>query len=98
MPNPDDLERRTMLEVIVSLIGIVLGLVVFWPRMTVEAKSEIDSAEPRAISLKITNTGLIQLRDLQPTFGLCELSIGDAPAITNDCNGPLMTRLAPTFW
>jgi len=44
--------------------------------MTVEADSEINASNPRGISLTIANTGLIQLRNVQPAFGLVSMVMG----------------------
>lgn len=81
------------------MVGIVIGLVVFWPRMSVEASSQIDAAAPTGITMTITNTGWMPLRNLQPILGVGVIAIGTGPPVKDfDFNGPMQSKIAYTRW
>src|SRR5215470_7999352 len=50
-------------------ICTIVGLIVFWPRLIVEAVGQIDPLRPFPITFKITNTGFIPLDSVQPAIG-----------------------------
>jgi hypothetical protein len=62
----------------ISVISFVVGLLFFWPRMTVEATGPIDPKNPRPIPFKLTNAGFVSLVDVQPVLGVCQI-IGGQP-------------------
>jgi hypothetical protein len=68
----------------------LLGVAVLWPRVTVEPMQvEIDPLNPSPISFKISNTGFISLRNIQPFVGICDVVFGKPAPFGEKCNGPL---------
>jgi hypothetical protein len=72
----------------------MLSLLVFWPRMTVDAENQIDPANPHPIMFKVTNTGLLTLRDVKPMLGICQYG-AKVNSLETRCNGALRSRLVP---
>jgi len=70
-------------------ICTIVGLIVFWPRLIVEAVGQIDPLRPFPITFKITNTGFIPLESVQPAIGLCDFWTGSPKNLPDQCNGPL---------
>jgi hypothetical protein len=90
-----------VINAVVTFVSValgVLGLVVFWPRVTVEAAREIDPDAPQGISLKITNTGVLPLRNLQPAIGFGVLAPQGVPVPDLPVTGPFTGRLAFRPW
>lgn len=79
----------------VTIALALVGLFVFWPRMTVDAlTTSFDPLDPHPLQFRILNTGLLQLQNVQLVLGLCE--IAPLPPKTaksaDDCSG---TRIIP---
>ena len=70
-------------------ICTIVDLIVFWPRLIVEAVGQIDPLRPFPITIKITNTGFIPLDSVQPAIGLCDFWTGSPKNLPDQCNGPL---------
>lgn len=88
-----------------TILGILLGLVVFLPRVTVEPTAQIDPLKPAPIFFTITNTGIIPLYNVQPMIGLCILRIAregkhpeNFPDEEERCNGRREPRIIMPFW
>lgn len=67
----------------ITFVSLVIGLIVFWPRLTVDAQGSIDPQNPRQIQFLITNTGFIKLVNVQPMLGICALG-----GFVSDINPP----------
>src|ERR1700716_1025305 len=76
----------------------LLALLVFWPRVVVESDSPFDPASPHPIAFKITNTGFVALRDIQPALGICALWFGEPKNLPDRCAGSLGDRFAMPQW
>ena len=79
-------------------ICTIVGLIVFWPRLIVEAVGQIDPLRPFPITFKITNTGFIPLDSVQPAIGLCDFWTGSPKNLPDQCNGPLGSYLQMPQW
>ena len=79
-------------------ICTIVGLIVFWPRLIVEAVGQIDPLRPFPITFKITNTGFIPLDSVQPAIGLCDFWTGSPKNLPDQCNGPLGSYLQLPQW
>jgi hypothetical protein len=75
-----------------------LGIIVLWPRVTVEPEGQIDPLSPSAISFKITNTGFVTLRAVRPFVGICTFVIGKPTNPPERCTGALRSRLMNPEW
>jgi hypothetical protein len=73
-----------------------LGLLVFWPRMTVDPEGDLDVAG-RKMAFRVTNTGLTTLHEVQPIVGLCQIAFGGKLDPKHRCDGPLGSKLVPTM-
>jgi hypothetical protein len=83
---------------IITGLGLLLGLaglLVFWPRITVDPDGDIDLANQRAMAFKVTNTGFLTLNDVQPLLGLCQMSFGKGFDASFKCSGSISSRLKP---
>jgi hypothetical protein len=79
-------------------ICTIVGLIVFWPRLIVEAVGQIDPLRPFPITFKVTNTGFIPLESVQPAIGLCDFWTGSPKNLPDQCNGPLGPYLQMPQW
>lgn len=77
--------------------GFVVGLVAFLPRVTVSSPNTTDPDTYPPISFEIINSGYLPLNDVSPMLGICTIYAQPAKS-RGTCNGPLLTRLAPSFW
>ena len=67
---------------------------IFWPRLTVEAGAPFDPSKGDPLAFTISNTGFMELRDVEPAVGLCGIGASPIPP----CNGPLTTKMSRTNW
>jgi len=79
-------------------ICTIVGLIVFWPRLIVEAVGQIDPLRPFPITFKITNTGFVPVESVQPAIGLCDFWTGSPKNLPDQCNGPLGSYLQMPQW
>jgi hypothetical protein len=83
----------------VLVVCTLLGAVVLWPRVTIEPdEGQIDPSHPYPIAFKITNTGFVQLRDVQPFIGICEFWTGEPKNLPERCIGSLGSKFAMPQW
>jgi hypothetical protein len=81
---------------LVTIVGLLLGAVaLFWPRITVEPETQVERTG-KPMAFKVTNTGWLTLHDVQPLFGLCQLTYGRPFDKFYVCDGPLRSKLRPT--
>ena len=103
-PPTETRERESIwkrLLVGTASLATLAGLIIFWPRMTMESNSEFEASNPRDIQFALTNTGYISLRDIRPMIGICEMILDartDVAPPKKTCNGPLTARVYPTAW
>lgn len=76
----------------------LLGVIVLWPRVTIEAEGQVDPLNPYPNSFKITNTGFVPLRDVQPFVGICVFLIGEPRTLPERCMGSLRSRFIMSQW
>lgn len=102
LPNAKEkpLFRKIADNLVATFLALVTlaGLVVFWPRLTVEPGGQTDPSNPHPIVFTITNTGIIPLENVQPALGLCELSFGEPRNPIDRCVSPLGTKLVFVPW
>src|ERR1700733_8772501 len=82
----------------VLAVCTLLGAVVLWPRVTIEPEGQIDPSHPYPIAFKITNTGFVPLRDVQPFIGVCEFWPGEPKNLPDRCAGSLGSRFVMPQW
>src|ERR1700750_2439718 len=58
-----------------ATVGFVSAMVTFLPRMIVEAAGQTDPSSPYPIPFTVTNTGVIPLGHVQPTIGVCSVTL-----------------------
>jgi hypothetical protein len=75
-----------------------LGIIALWPRVTIEPEGQIDPSNPHPIYFKITNTGFVPLRDVDPFIGLCVYFAGEPRNLPERCEGPLGARFLMSQW
>ena len=61
---------------VLGLLLALVGLIVFWPRLTVESSGPVDPANPLSSAFTITNTGFIKLSDVDVSFGMGQMGFG----------------------
>jgi hypothetical protein len=76
----------------------LLGVIALWPRVTIEAEGQVDPSKPYPISFKITNTGFVPLRDVQPFVGICRFWIGEPKNLPEACAGSLSSGFIMPQW
>lgn len=84
----------------ISVAGLAITLLVFWPRITVDPDGEIDPADTKSMAFRLTNSGILTLRDVRPALGVCEISgfpAGDDHPIQT-CSGPLQSYAFIKAW
>lgn len=83
----------------VTIVGLVVGLAVFWPRFTIEPAAPFDPATPAPATFRIANTGLIPLRNLQPSLGICQMASDSMRANPNHkCLGEIASKFKFIPW
>jgi hypothetical protein len=87
---------------IATIVGAVVGLLIFLPRVTVEPAGQIDPSSPYPIPFTIINTGIIPLMNLQPAVGLCSVTLTmekkPPQSPPDSCAGSLGTRFVMPQW
>src|SRR5579862_5091423 len=73
-----------------AVIAMALGLIVFWPKLTVEAgRFEFDPSNPHPLPFVISNIGFIQLRDVQPTIKHCLVAMRAEDTLPQPPHAPI---------
>jgi hypothetical protein len=81
------------MSTIIVLIGLISGLIVFIPRVTVEPSGDISN--PSSISVKVKNMGNIPLRNpLMDTLG-CRIALGNGHEVPPDPKECIMSHFPP---
>lgn len=87
---------------LLTVIGFIVGLAVFWPRFTIEPSGPFEPMSKSAATFRFANTGLLPLRNFQPSLGICDLIFGpdqrDRDTSSKRCRGELGTKLMFDPW
>jgi hypothetical protein len=60
---------------VITLVGFLVALLIFWPRVTVEFTDPVDPANPLSSKVTITNaTFIAPLESVTVALGLCQLA------------------------
>jgi hypothetical protein len=87
------LSAPKVLASIVGAIGLTAGVATLWPRVTVEPEGQVDPSNPTAMAFRITNTGFIPLKNVEPGIGICGIQGFPAHDLADQCKG----QLGPIF-
>jgi hypothetical protein len=94
-PSRTSKAAKTLIAFLSFALGC-LGLLIFWPRMTVDPGGDLDVVG-RKMSFKVTNTGFTTLHEVQPILGLCQIAFGGKLDPKYQCGGPLGSKLLPAM-
>jgi hypothetical protein len=86
---------------VVALVGFVSALATFVPRVTVDAGSLIDPADPLSVPFTITNTTVVPLEHVSGMVGICRIWLGDRLKIEStagDCSKSNYALLVHPPW
>lgn len=82
----------------------LLGVIVLWPRMTVDPEGYSDPSQSSFLSFRLTNTGTITLTNVQPVLYPCSVRFRHPKNPPSDsrghptCNGPFKDGFSPPTW
>jgi hypothetical protein len=85
---------------VLAFVGLVVALLIFWPRVTVEFADPVDAANPLSSKVTITNaTFMVPLETVTVAMGVCQLATDPLEIDPGyPCNTSKVASIVPLNW